>query len=351
MERPVKVAFVGVKRDYQKLDQKYVRFFNKYHLEIPFYYAELGGMDVTVTTTNFDGPHEEFPSGGRFRNESESSWGGGHEKGRHEVVVHWRDWFGDLYDKKAYNVLHTCDHTYSLEWTSKVRAALQEGRLQKIICYRGWHAENMATEMGFTPEQKARWIITDLTFGVDPSTYTPSPNKDRYALLWSSDPGRGLLGAVQLGIQLHQADKRFKLHVCHPDYVKVNPIRHPAIIWHGNVPNGPELWKIFNETGILLYPSTFKEPSSRACRQAQSAGSVVLYPPAMGTPSEYIEHGKTGFISHAPSMFGSALRVANCAEEYERISVNARAQAVSESWDVQARRFKETFSKLLGGNG
>lgn len=350
----MKVAFVGVKRDYQKLDSKYVRFFNKYHLEIPFYYAELGGMDVTVTTTNYTGAHEGFESGGRFWNEPELSWLGGHEKGRHEVVVHWRDWFEDLYDKKAYNVLHTCDHTYSQEWKQKVRTAIIQKKLKAIICYRGWHAENMERELssdGFRKlEIPGLQIITDLTFGVDPRIYLPSPTKDRRALLWSSDPGRGLVPAVELAVKLHQRDPRIKLHVCHPDYVKVNPIRHPAIVWHGNVPNGPQLWNLFNETGVLLYPSTFKEPSSRACRQAQCAGSLVLYPPGMGTPSEYIRDMDTGIVRPTTQWADTLLNVLD-SPDYERICANARQQALSESWEVQAQRFKETLRKLLGGNG
>lgn len=348
----MKVAFVGVKRDYSKLDKNYVRFFNKYHLEIPFYYAELGGMDVTVTTTNYTGVHEDFPSGGRFWNEPELSWLGGHEKGRHEVVVHWRDWFEDLYDKKAYNVLHTCDHTYSDEWKQKVRAAVTAGKLKAIICYRGWHAENMARELSQDGHRLLEipklQIITDLTFGVDPTIYTPAPNKDRRALLWSSDPGRGLMGAVQLAIQLHQRDKRFKLHICHPDYVKPNPIQHPAIVWHGNVPNGPELWKIFNETGVLLYTSTFREPSSRACRQAQAAGSLVCYPPNMGTPSEYIQDMDTGIMRNIPRWSETLLNVLD-SPDYDRICNLARKQALSESWEVQAKRFRSKMQELLGG--
>jgi glycosyltransferase involved in cell wall biosynthesis len=157
-----------------------------------------------------------------------------------------------------------------------------------------------------------------------------------------------LAGALQVGIALHQRDKRFKLHVCHPDYVKMNPIQHPAIVWHGNVPNGPELWKLFNETGVLLYTSTFKEPSSRACRQAQAAGSLVCYPPNMGTPSEYIKDGETGIVLRPEVWIPEIIRIVD-GPDYDRITKNAVAQARSESWEVQAQRFKETFSKLLGG--
>jgi hypothetical protein len=166
-------------------------------------------------------------------------------------------------------------------------------------------------------------------------------------MLWSSDPGRGLTGALELAVKLHARDARFKLHVCHPDYAKLSPIRHPAIVWHGNVSNGPALWKLFNETGILPYTSTFTEPSSRAARQAQCAGSLVLYPPNMGTPSEYVQDMNTGITRPVGQWADTILSIADTTES-RQICENARAQALSESWSVQAKRFNEKLGKLVG---
>jgi hypothetical protein len=338
----VKIAFVGVKRDYQKLGAGYVRMFNKYHLEIPFYYAELGGNDVTVTTTNYIGASEEFLSGGKFRNDAELSYMGGHDHHRYDVVVHWRKFFPELYHKDAINVLHTCDHTYPEDWKRDVRAALSSGKLKKIICYKGWHANQVGVELGLDPSQCLNLIETELTFGVDPEIYHPSPSKDPHAMLWSSDPGRGLIGAVQLAVKLHARDRRFKLHVCHPDYTNMSPIVHPSIVWHGNVSNGPELWKLFNETGILPYSSTFQEPSSRAARQAQAAGSLVLYPPGMGTPSEYVRDMETGVMRPVNQWIDKIVELVGTPAA-SQICRNAVDQAVSESWQVQAERFNQRF--------
>jgi hypothetical protein len=343
----VKVAFVGVKRDYSQLSTEYVRMFNKYHLEIPFYYAELGGNDVTVTTTNYTGEPELFSSGGSFRNEAEQSYLGGHDHHRYDVIVHWRKFFPELYHKEAINVLHTCDHSYDPKWKQDVIEALQTGKLRKVICYKGWHLNNMAGELGLDPVQVQSWLTDELTFGVDPEIYKPAPNKDRYSMLWSSDPGRGMTGAVQLAVSLFQRDQRFRLHICHPDYVKAQPIRHPAIVWHGNVNNGPELWKLFNETGILPYTSTFREPSSRAARQSQCAGSLTLYPPNMGTPSEYVRDMDTGVMRPMSQWADKIVEIVS-GPEYDRITSRAREQALSESWAVQADRFNKKFQTMLG---
>ncbi len=105
----------------------------------------------------------------------------------------------------------------------------------------------------------------DLLCGVDTDVYKPNwQTKNPFDMLWSSDPGRGLTGAVELAIKLYKKDKRFNLTVCYPDYVKnVQPVSHPAIKWLGNVSNSQQLFDLFNNCGIFPYTSTFKEPSSR----------------------------------------------------------------------------------------
>ncbi len=90
--------------------------------------------------------------------------------------------------------------------------------------------------------------------------------------------------------------------MCWPDYAKdystVSSLAasHPAFELHKNLDNGPQLWSLFNKCGFLPYTSTFKEPSSRAHRQAMAAGCVVLYPPDMGSPSELIKDRMTGYV-------------------------------------------------------
>jgi len=150
-----------------------------------------------------------------------------------------------------------------------------------------------------------------------------------------------------LGIQLWQKDKRFKLHVCYPDYVKSNfNFSHPAIVIHKNIENGPALWNLFNETGILPYTSTFKEPSSRAHRQAMAAGSFVLYPPDMGTPSDLIQSGKTGIVSNPKYWTQTILdHVQN--GSWEQIGIRAREYAISENWNVQSLRFNTLIKNIM----
>lgn len=341
----MRVAFVGIRRPYKEFDRDYVRFFNKYHLEIPFYFAELGGNDVTVTTLDHSGPYEEFPSGGRFRNLSESDFLSVQEE-KYDVIVHWRKFFPELFRKDSLNIMHTCDHTYPSDWIGDTIRAVELGLLYGIDCYPTWHVENLQKELQYrVPEHR---FLPGFTFGVDTDIYTPHQQKDPYALLWSSDPGRGLMPAIQLAIQLFQKDKRYRLHVCYPDYVKqFPPINHPAIVMHGNVPNGPKLWDLFGRCGILPYTSSFKEPSSRAFRQAQSAGSLVLYPPDMGSPSRFIKDGVDGFVRPINEWTDLIMKTVENKSLYNSICTSARSTACAENWQVQADRFNERIGKIL----
>jgi glycosyltransferase involved in cell wall biosynthesis len=343
----VKIAFVGVKRKYSELKPGYVRDFNQYHLEIPWYYAQEGGNHVVLTTVDYESPRDELqrPPGsflcvkeGNFRSVSDV-----------DVVVHWRRWFEDLYVPGAVNVLHTCDHSYSQDWKDDVLRARSQRKLSGILCYRTWHERNVLGEFwgALTPND----LLPGMTFGVDPSIYHPDVDegKDPYQLLWASDPGRGLNHAVPVALELFRRDRRFRLHVCHPDYVRIPPINHPAIVWHGNVDNGPRLWGLFNRTGVLLYTSTFREPSSRAYRQAQSAGSMVVYPRGMGTPSELIRSDVDGVLMDGYDINAWADAIQQRVEDGRWVTIGeeARRVAVSESWTVQAQRFNETFGRIL----
>lgn len=157
------------------------------------------------------------------------------------------------------------------------------------------------------------------------------------------------MGAVAVAIKLWHLDKRFRLHVCYPDYVRNAgmAVIHPAIIWHGNVQNSSKLWELFNRCGVLPYTSTFMEPSSRAHRQAQAAGSLVLYPPAMGTPSDLIENHRTGIVEPVHTWVDYIHRSVEDGS-WQKIGNNAREMAVSENWAVQAKRFNELIARLRG---
>lgn len=341
----MKVAFVGVKRKYQELAPEYRAAFTQYHLELPYYYAKYGENDVTVTTVDYDHKDSLF---GKWDDVHEPTLNLQQESGfvlskeKFDVVVHWRKWFPELYRPEAINVINCQDHSFSPEWKESVRQAMNEGKLRGILCFPKWHKQNLHNETGIPLDR----LYDGVTLGVDTDVYKPALVKDPFQMLWASDPGRGLVDAIQFAVRLWQQDKRFHLEVCYPDYVKgMSSISHPAIRFHRNLDNGPKLWELFNSSGILPYTSTFMEPSSRAHRQAQAAGSLVLYPPGRGTPSELIESGKTGVVAPIHT-WEKTIRDLVETGEWKKYGEQARELAVSENWSVQAERFNLLMGKL-----
>lgn len=339
----MRIAFVGIKRSYQTIEPGYRDSFNRYHLELPYYFA-IPGNHVEIITTDYDdyeyGPR--YVGSGTLVCSTEADYKK-FSNTHFDVVVHWRKWYPEFYRQGAINVINCQDHSFSHEWLSNVRAAYSEGKLSGILCFPTWHKRNLQIETGL-PEHV---LFAGMTLGVDTDVYFPAKDKDPYQMLWASDPGRGLSQTLQVAFNLFRMNKKFRLHVCYPDYVKnVSPVVHPAIVWHGNVENGPKLRDLFNTTGILPYASTFKEPSSRAHRQAMAAGSLVLYPPDMGTPSELIENNRTGIVSNPVTWPGTISRLVESGE-WEKIGQAARQYTISENWNVQAERFTNFFQRML----
>jgi glycosyltransferase involved in cell wall biosynthesis len=355
----VRIVFVGVKRKYQELPEDYRETFTKTHLELPWYYAKHGPIDVAVTTVDY-GTSDSKDSFFFMEGVPGNKWGSLEhvteslflKDGRkYDVVVHWRKWFPEFYRPEAINVINCQDHSFTHEWQAAASQAFNEGKLHGILCFPTWHKKNLLRECLWLLEERA---FDGLTLGVDTDIYQPSSEKDPYQMLWASDPGRGLSVAVRVAIQLFQTDRRFRLNVCYPDYCQnVQRVNHPAIVWHGNVSNGPKLWDLFNKCGVLPYTSNFMEPSSRAHRQAQAAGSLVLYPPGMGTPSELIQNapgwqqGQLVGVVSDPSTWPATIERLVKNDKWKEVGNNARALAISENWAVQADRFRKHFERVL----
>lgn len=344
----MKIAFVGIKRKYTELGLDYCDSFNRYHLELPYYYARDGKNDVVITTVDYVDATGPFLDDDRsLRCITESAWVRAKHVHTADVVVHWRKFFPEFYRKNAINVVNCQDHSFSDEWKNTIVDAYTTGKLRGILCFPHWHKQNLFNELNGALKNED--LFDGVTLGVDTDIYTPSDNKNPYHMLWASDPGRGLKSALELATRLFSVDKNFRLHICHPDYAKANSITHPGIVWHGNVNNGPDLWKLFNETGVLPYTSNFKEPSSRAHRQAMAAGSLVLYPNDMGTPSDLIKSMQTGIVAPIDSWVPLIIKSVYSGA-WKDMGIAAREYAVSENWEVQANRFNDLFKKLLGDN-
>ncbi len=347
MKPSLRVAFVGMKRPPSDMPDGYWPTFVQYHMELPYYYAKYANCAVTVVTTKTVSHSESFDSGGSLQCITEDEYRL-NLANEFDVTVHWRKWFDEFYDPATKNVILSQDHSYTDEWKTSVKSAVDAKYLHGILVFPTWHKENTARELA--QNSISCKLIEGLTLGVDTDTYQPI-SKDPYHLLWASDPGRGLETLINPFLRLWQMDKRYRLTVTYPDYVKHESVtrfssffNHPGVKHLQGVRNGPQLWSLFNSAGILPYSSTFPEPSSRAHRQAMAAGCLVLYPPNMGSPSQLIENGLTGVIED-PMLWPDVIHNLVTTGRWAEFGHNARTFALSENWAVQAKRFHTFFSE------
>jgi glycosyltransferase involved in cell wall biosynthesis len=327
--------------------------FVRYHLELPWYYARSTDCRVHLTTTEPVEYSENFQEsgGGTISTLTEGQFNSPFFKEEHQpydLVIHWRKWYDELYTLGARNVIVLQDHTYSDQWKSDVARAYNAGKLDGLMVFPLWHKENVIRELeGIIPPER---MYEGLSLAVDTDVYCPE-EKDPYSLLWASDPGRGLSSLIEPFMRLWQKDRRFKLTVTYPDYVTSQALgqyssflRHPGVKNLGCIPNGPQLRSLFNTAAVLPYTSVFREPFGRCPMQALSAGSLVLYPPDMGTPSRLIENGVSGFvepIERWPELIASTVT----SDRMKLIGDGARRLALANDWRVQAQRFYEFFMK------
>ena len=349
----IKVAFVGMKRAPSSVPDGYWPTFVQFHLELPYYYSRYSNVDVDLTTTESIDYSQDFSfiGGGSIRCITEGQFldpDFDELSQPYDVVIHWRKWFSEFYIPGARNVILCQDHSFSDKWKCDVEAAFSSGRLDGILVFPTWHKENTAKELNGIVD--ANHLYEGMTLGVDTSVYRPMV-KDPFHLLWASDPGRGLGELIPVFLRLWAMDKRFKLTVTYPDYVKQDAVipyqqflQHPAVKHEPSLRNGSKLWNLFNTSGILPYSSTFPEPSSRCHRQAMAAASLVLYPPNMGTPSCLLDDGVNAIVRPIP-LWPEIILDHVKSGKWKEIGCNARTFATSENWQMQAKRFSSFFSK------
>lgn len=346
MGRRLRVQFVGMERAAGTMPPDYLQTFVQFHLELPYYYARHSPCDVLLYVKDCEGYKIDFSfiGGGSLTVTPEIE---AHANDA-DVVIHWRKWAERFRKPGALNAIISQDHSYTPEWLAAVRSANEEGFLDGILVFPGWHSLQVGSELKRAGIFGVN-LFPGLTLGVDPDIYRPAMAKDPHHLLWASDPGRGLAELIPLFLRLHARDRRYHLTVTYPDYVKPESmapyapfLAHPAVKHHPSVRNGPILWDLFNSSGVLPYTSMFMEPSSRCHRQAMAAGSLVCYPPDRGTPSELLENGITGIVERMhlwPELIHESIASGRWAE----LGHNARSYAVSEAWEVQAKRFYNHF--------
>ncbi len=135
----MKIQFVGINRSYKELNSSYIDFFNRFHLEIPYY---LNNGENIIYTKDYEDNGTLTNSGMVLKCKFQSDF-----NLDADITIHWRSWNSNFYNKNSINLLLCQDHTFSNEWKQSVLKAFSEKKLNGILCFPKWHKLNLYTEL------------------------------------------------------------------------------------------------------------------------------------------------------------------------------------------------------------
>ncbi len=214
----------------------------------------------------------------------------------------------------------------------------------------------------------AEHLWTQTRNGVDPSLFaTPRADRDRYKLVYTSTPFRGLDVLLDLFPRIRAAVPEATLDLYtsmavygvagDADRAEYGPLYakadQPGVRLLGSVPKAA-LAEALLGAGLLAYPNHFAETSCIAALEAQAAGCPVVTS-ALGALPETVRHGEAGWClpgdAHSPAYqaaFVDAVVGLLCDEvQWQTFSEQARARVLTEyAWDRIAGEWLDLFAAV-----
>ncbi len=209
--------------------------------------------------------------------------------------------------------------------------------------------------------------------GIHPGNLGPF-SKKRKTILFASNPARGLKPLVKIFSNLIKKDPEFVLHACVPERArgykfKTEPNsllsrllrrRDPKnsllynygacdnLCYHSYLPPyQQEHWQLFKMCEYLVYPSTFTEPSSRVVTHARGAGCVILYPPDMGSPSDFLTHNVDAIVTKPEKMIDQILYLEEHPDAKAKLVANSIEAASRYTFENQVKSFTNYLTTYI----
>jgi glycosyltransferase involved in cell wall biosynthesis len=123
-----------------------------------------------------------------------------------------------------------------------------------------------------------------------------------------------------------------------------------AVEWLGEVPNGPELWRLYRTSQAFLHVS-FTEGLPQVLFEAQAAGLPIVAT-AVGGVAEALEGGRTGLLippADANAAVTALERLAGDEELRRRLCADGLANAEQETLEAQLDRLAAFFRDEVAG--
>jgi len=362
----------------QTFGDNHILDFLQYQLEPIYYLHTLGGHDVTIinnnTTASINGfqfyRFEDFPRGSydllAFWRKITSSGKNILKKTEYKLSTLYLCDFGYENNKDTYqtiqNFLETNPNHYLSPYTEKTI-------FRWNMSPRFWHRDYICSIFDITTDR----LLPFPKDGIHPENlgyFQKTPK----TVLFASSPSRGLKQLFQIFSILVKKDPKFELHVCVPERAKRFKFEHIPFhkkIWrfkkdkndlasiynfapcqnlhyHSYMPPyTKEHWDLFKKCEYLVYPSVFTEPSSRVTTHARGAGCVILYPPNMGSPSDFLTHQVDAIIASPKKMVEEILYLEKHPEAKSKLITNSISAASHYTFEKQVENFTNYLKNVI----
>jgi glycosyltransferase involved in cell wall biosynthesis len=248
-----------------------------------------------------------------------------------------------------------------------VQALMDDGiksRIDHFFFVGSWQTENFKSKFGL---DAGKIFVT--RNGFDPALLNGEVKRDRNRLIYFSSPDRGLDNLLHVFPKIRKARPGAELHVFsdyefygkpkgeiakeHPEIFK--RMVQPGVHFHGNIKHDL-LVKEVRGSGILAYPTNFRETSCMAAIESQAAGAVPVTS-ALAALNETVLDGRTGALiqGKAGSFFynrkfiKAVVDLLGSEEKWRALSDAGKSRMLSSyTWTHIAIEWDKRFLKLLG---
>jgi len=235
----------------------------------------------------------------------------------------------------------------------------------RVLGVSAWHAGMLHNYYGVDADYVPN--------GIDLSRFDPEVRKVPLRCVYASSTDRGLLQLLHLWPRI-MGDEAAELHVAYgwetidrmieagrtdlADFKAMMVDRlgkTPGVVWRGRLPQD-ELAKLYSESWLWLYPTSFLEVSCISAMEAMAGGAVAVTS-AAGALKETI--GTAGVVvTGQPHSFPWQDFYVQCAKGAlldanvrKPLEFAARARAAELTWDKAYERWKSIVSNLMDAPG
>ncbi len=231
--------------------------------------------------------------------------------------------------------------------------------IDRIFAISHWQKEEWSRHFRI-PED--RFFLTKN--GVDLTTFKPGEKRDRYRLIYTSRPDRGLDVLLELFPYIRQQVPDAELHIYayqmvgdRLDDIIYQRSRQPGVFMRGSLSKAA-LAAEMALARLMVYPCTWLETSCIAAIEAQSSGTPVIAS-TLGALSETVHDGVSGCLipgdprsaEYGRRFIDAVVALMNDDEAWIRLSQGARSRSESfYDWNVIANDWLKELQRLIDTN-